>query len=55
LTAELQASLTRENVLRKQKHDLSQRRAMLAQEYEHRIRLTTENFRIAATATDAKG
>jgi two-component sensor histidine kinase len=37
LAAELQASLTREGVLRKEKRDLSQRHVMLAQEFEHRI------------------
>ena len=37
LAAELQASLAREDVLRKEKHDLSQRHVMLAQEFEHRV------------------
>lgn len=37
LAAELQASLARENTLRREKQDLSQRHAMLAQEFEHRI------------------
>jgi two-component sensor histidine kinase len=37
LAAELRASLAREKVLRKEKHDLSQRQEMLAQEFEHRV------------------
>jgi two-component sensor histidine kinase len=37
LTAELQASLAREEVLLRDKHDLSQRQAMLAQEFDHRL------------------
>jgi two-component sensor histidine kinase len=37
LTAELQASLAREEGLLRDKDDLSQRQAMLAQEFEHRL------------------
>ena len=37
LAAELQASLARENASRKEKHDLSRRQEMLAQEFEHRV------------------
>jgi two-component sensor histidine kinase len=37
LTAELQAALAREQVLLREKHDLSQRQVMLAQEFEHRL------------------
>jgi two-component sensor histidine kinase len=37
LAAELPASLTREDALQMEKHDLLQRQAILAQEYEHRI------------------
>jgi two-component sensor histidine kinase len=37
LAAALQASLAREDALRKQKRDLSQRHVMLAREFEHRI------------------
>jgi len=37
LTDELQASLAREEALLRDKHDLSQRQAMLAQEFEHRL------------------
>jgi two-component sensor histidine kinase len=37
LAAELQASLIREEALRKEKRDISQRHVMLAQEFEHRI------------------
>jgi two-component sensor histidine kinase len=37
LAAELQASLAREDALRKEKHDLSQRHEMLAWEFEHRV------------------
>lgn len=37
LAAELQASLAREEALRKQNQDLSQQHVMLAQEFEHRI------------------
>jgi two-component sensor histidine kinase len=37
LTVELQASLAREDALRKEKHDLLQRQEMLAQEFEHRV------------------
>jgi two-component sensor histidine kinase len=37
LTAELQASLAREDALRDEKSDLLQRQAMLAQEFEHRV------------------
>jgi two-component sensor histidine kinase len=37
LAAELRASLAREKVLRNEKHDLSQRQEMLAQEFEHRV------------------
>jgi two-component sensor histidine kinase len=37
LAAELQASLAREQALRDEKRDLSERQAMLAQEFEHRV------------------
>ena len=37
LTVELQASLAREVALLRDKHDLSQRQAMLTQEFEHRL------------------
>jgi two-component sensor histidine kinase len=37
LTAELQAALVREMVLQQEKHELSQRQVMLAQEFEHRL------------------
>ena len=37
LTAELQASLACEDVLRTEKHDLMRREIMLAKEFEHRI------------------
>jgi two-component system, sensor histidine kinase PdtaS len=37
LTAELQAALAREQVLLREKRDLSQRQVMLAQEFEHRL------------------
>jgi two-component system, sensor histidine kinase PdtaS len=37
LAAELQASLAREQALRDEKHDLSQRQGVLAQEFEHRV------------------
>lgn len=37
LAAELQASLAREQVLLQEKHELSQRHIMLAQEFEHRL------------------
>jgi two-component sensor histidine kinase len=37
LTAELQAALAREQVLLREKHDLSQRQVMLAREFEHRL------------------
>ena len=37
LTAELQAALAREEVWTREKHDLSQRQVMLAQEFEHRL------------------
>ena len=37
LTAELQAALAREQVLLQQKHELSERQVMLAQEFEHRL------------------
>jgi two-component system, sensor histidine kinase PdtaS len=37
LAAALQASLAREGALRKEKHDLSRRQKMLAQEFEHRV------------------
>jgi two-component system, sensor histidine kinase PdtaS len=37
LTAELQASLAREDALRAEKHDLMRRQIMLAKEFEHRI------------------
>jgi two-component system, sensor histidine kinase PdtaS len=37
LTAELQASLAREDALRAEKHDLVRRQIMLAKEFEHRI------------------
>jgi len=37
LAAELQAALAREQVLLNDKHDLSQRQIMLAQEFEHRL------------------
>ena len=37
LTAELQAVLAREEVWIREKHDLSQRQVMLAQEFEHRL------------------
>ena len=37
LTAELQASLAREDALRAEKCDLTQRQAMLIQEFEHRV------------------
>ena len=37
LTAELQAALAREQVLQQEKHELSQRQVMLAQEFEHRL------------------
>ena len=37
LTAELQAALAREQVLLQEKHELSQRQVMLAQEFEHRL------------------
>ena len=37
LATELQASLARENALRKEKHDLSRRQETLAQEFEHRV------------------
>jgi two-component sensor histidine kinase len=37
LTAELQASLARENVLRADNRNLTQRHVMLAKEFEHRI------------------
>jgi len=37
LAAELEGSLAREHVLRREKDDLSQRHVMLAQEFEHRI------------------
>jgi two-component sensor histidine kinase len=37
LTVELQASLAREEVLLRDKHELSQRQAMLAEEFEHRL------------------
>jgi two-component sensor histidine kinase len=37
LTAELQASLAREDALRAEKHDLERRQIMLAKEFEHRI------------------
>jgi two-component system, sensor histidine kinase PdtaS len=37
LTAELQAALAREEILLREKRDLSQRQAMLAQEFEHRL------------------
>ena len=37
LAAELKASLAREDALRKENRDLSQRHAMLTQEFEHRI------------------
>ena len=36
-TAELQAALAREQVLQQEKHELSQRQVMLAQEFEHRL------------------
>ncbi len=35
--AELQASLAREEALREEKRDLSQRQVILAQEFEHRV------------------
>lgn len=37
LAAELQASLAREDALRREKRDLLQRSVMLAQEFEHRV------------------
>jgi two-component system, sensor histidine kinase PdtaS len=37
LETELQAALAREQALRDEKHDLSQRQVMLAQEFEHRV------------------
>jgi hypothetical protein len=37
LTAELQASFAREEALREEKRDLSQRQVILAQEFEHRL------------------
>jgi len=37
LAVELQKSLAREDALRKEKDDLSQRQVMLAQEFEHRV------------------
>ena len=37
LAAELQAALAREQVLLREKHELSQRQVMLAQEFEHRL------------------
>ena len=37
LTAQLQAALAREKVLLRERLDLSQRQAMLAQEFEHRL------------------
>jgi two-component sensor histidine kinase len=37
LAGELQAALVREQVLLQEKHDLSRRNAMLAQEFEHRL------------------
>jgi two-component sensor histidine kinase len=37
LTAKLQAALAREQVLLQDKHELSQRQVMLAQEFEHRL------------------
>ena len=37
LTAELQAALAREQVLQREKHELSQRQGMLTQEFEHRL------------------
>ncbi|MEX2127786.1 MAG: sensor histidine kinase [Xanthobacteraceae bacterium] len=37
LTAELQAAHAREEVLLREKHDLSQRQVMLAHEFEHRL------------------
>jgi two-component sensor histidine kinase len=37
LTAELQAARAREQALLREKHDLSQRQVMLAQEFEHRL------------------
>jgi len=37
LETELRASLAREQALRDDKHDLSQRQSMLAQEFEHRL------------------
>jgi len=37
LEIELKASLAREQALRDEKHDLSQRQSMLAQEFEHRV------------------
>jgi two-component sensor histidine kinase len=37
LTAELQGALAREQVLLAEKHELSQRQVMLAQEFEHRL------------------
>jgi two-component sensor histidine kinase len=37
LAAELQAALAREQVLRREKHELSQRQGMLTQEFEHRL------------------
>jgi two-component sensor histidine kinase len=36
-TAELQASLAREDVLRAENRDLTQRQVMLIQEFEHRV------------------
>jgi len=47
LVSELQASLAREQALRDEKRDLSQRQVMLAQEFEHRV---TNGLQLIASA-----